>query len=103
MLADAHFGLDHGVSHIFRLLGPRELENSDPIKLLEVNPVTPEVGILPIGLGPSPARGILYSTIVVEVTPGEFERIVCGTLKLPDGWTIAEELLPDRRVVGAAS
>jgi hypothetical protein len=69
LLAQTHFRLDQGVSRIFRLTGPDESENSDPVKLLEVNPVTTEAGILPIGLGPSPKHGIFYATIVVEVSP----------------------------------
>ena len=32
-----------------------------------------------------------HSSVIVEVTPDEFERIQSQELKLPDGWTIDEE------------
>lgn len=102
-LADAHFRLDHGVSQIFRLVGPHEVESSDPVKLLEINAMTPEAGIMPIAVGASPAHGLPYSAVVIEISPTEFERLLAGSLALPDGWAIAEELLPGRQVVGAAS
>jgi hypothetical protein len=102
-IADAHFRLDHGVSRIFRLVGPREMESSDPVKLLEINPMTPEAGIMPVALGASPAHGFPYSTVVIEISPTEFEQVAAGALALPDGWSIAEELRPGRKAVGAAS
>lgn len=67
LLADAHFRLDHGISRIFRLVGPRELEIADPVKLLEINSMTPEDGIMPVALGASPGRGIPYRRVAIEL------------------------------------
>ena len=51
LLTDAHFGLDLGISRIFRVLAPGETEGDRlPVKLLEVSPATPEVGIEPVGM-----------------------------------------------------
>ena len=62
-----------------------------PIKLLEVNADTAPSGVMPLHFGPAPAGGIPYPSVIVEVTPDEFERIRAHELKLPDGWTIGEE------------
>ena len=46
---------------------------------------------MPLYFGPVPSSGIPYASVIVEVTPDEFERIRVQELKLPDGWTIGEE------------
>ena len=53
---------------------------------------TVESGVMPLHFGPAPASGIPYSSIIVEVTPSEFEKIRTHELRLPDGWEIGEEL-----------
>jgi len=63
-----------------------------PIKLLEVNTNTFASGVMPVYFGPVRASGILYPSVIVEVTPDEFERIRSHQLSLPNGWMIAEEL-----------
>jgi hypothetical protein len=40
---------------------------------------------------PVPGSGIPYSSVIVEVTPDEFEKIQLQELKLRDGWAIVEE------------
>ena len=62
-----------------------------PIKLLEINIDTSPSGIMPLHFGPVPGSGIPYPSVIVEVTPDEFDRIRLQELKLPDGWTIDEE------------
>ncbi len=47
---------------------------------------------MPLHFGPVPAIGILYSSIIIEVTPNEFQKIQSHELKLPEGWEIGEEL-----------
>ena len=93
-LALKHYDIEPGISRIFKLRDEPERENlaSTPIKLLEVNVDTPPSGIMPLYFGPIPGSGIPYSSVIVEVTPDEFERIVAQELTLPNGWTIAEEL-----------
>jgi hypothetical protein len=92
-LAQAHYDLEPGIVQIFQIRDRPELEAlpTAPIKLLEVNTDTCESGIIPIDFGPSPATGIPYPSVIVEVTPGELEKIRGRELSLPDGWTIEKE------------
>ena len=93
-LAQRHYELESGLTQIFRITDQAEpsVVRAEPIKLLEVNENTVESGIMPLHFGPAPASGIPYSSIIVEVTPNEFERIRSHELKLPEGWEIGEEL-----------
>jgi hypothetical protein len=93
-LALTHFEIEDGLTHIFRITGPAEVEEneSEPIKLLEVNEATVPSGVMPLHFGAAPARGIPYPSIIVEVTPDEFEQIIAQAVKLPKGWAIGEEL-----------
>ena len=93
-LASEHFQIEAGLTQIFRIIASPEVEFSDaePIKLLEVNTATPASGVMPLYFGPAPACGILYPSVIVEVTPDEFEQIKAHELKLPEGWAIGEEL-----------
>ena len=62
------------------------------IKLLEVNENTVPSGIMPIQFGPSPASGLNYPTIIVEVTPDEFQKIQHQQLELPHGWKVGDPI-----------
>jgi hypothetical protein len=101
-LADAHFRLDQGVSRIIRIVEPDESNNAKPVKLLEVNSMTPEAGILPVAMTADPDRGVPFTSVVVEVTPAEFDRLTRGELRLPHGWQLGNELFPGTRSAGAA-
>lgn len=92
-LAHNHYEIEPGITRIFRLQDKPEFEGlaSTPIKLLEINADTAPSGIMPLHFGPVPGRGIPYSSVIVEVTPDEFERIKLEELRLPEGWTIAKE------------
>lgn len=92
-LAMRHYEVEEGLTHIFRIsdADATQVINGEPIKLLEVNLNTPETGIMPLHFGPSPASGIPYASIIIEVSPSEFEKIQSNELKLPEGWTIGEE------------
>jgi hypothetical protein len=94
-LARRHYEVDTGMIQIFRTTGSAELElrPTEPIKLLEVNENTLPSGIMPIQLGPSPASGLHFSSIIQEVTRDEFQKIQNDELKLPDGWKVGE-LIP---------
>jgi hypothetical protein len=93
-LAERHYELESGLTQIFRITDRVEASvvRAEPIKLLEVNENTVESGIMPLHFGPAPASGIPYSSVIIEVTPNEFEKIRSHELKLPDGWEIGEEL-----------
>src|SRR5437016_1557087 len=83
VLADAHFQLDGAISRIFRIVESNENTNLTPIKLLEINSATTEVGIVPIAMTADPARGIMFRSIIVEISPRELDRIEKGELSLP--------------------
>jgi hypothetical protein len=93
-LANKHYQAEAGLSRIFRLTGSAEVEARpvEPIKLLEVNANTVASGVLPVQFGPAPASGIPYPSVIVEVSPEEFQRIQTQELKLPKGWLLGEEM-----------
>lgn len=93
-LAARHFRVEPGLTHVFRLNAAPDAEGrpGEPIKLLEVNAGTVPSGVLPLHFGPAPASGILYPSVIVEVTPAEFDRIQARELALPRDWTIGEEI-----------
>ncbi len=91
-LAEAHYEVEPGMTRIFRLIGDpnAKARPDEPIKLLEVNENSVPVGIMPLGFGPAPSYGIHYPSIIVEVTPEEFEKIRADELALPHGWTVGD-------------
>lgn len=94
ILAQAHYRVESDLMEIIRLRRAPDVEllREEPIKLLEVNPATIPAGIMPLRFGPEPTHGIPYPSVIVEVTPEEFEEIKKGRLVLPDGWRLAESL-----------
>lgn len=94
VLAVAHRNMETTIARIVRLRGPREDEGTEPIKLLEVNPATSPSGIWPIAFTPDPPD-VPYGSVVVEVTPEEYEAITAGRLPLPNGWQLSETLYPN--------
>ncbi|MCC6554174.1 MAG: hypothetical protein IT372_14305 [Polyangiaceae bacterium] len=93
MLAEAHRALEPAISRIIRLLGEREDDAHEPVKLLEVNPATSPSGIFPIAFTADPPR-VPFPSLVVEVTEAEFEDISTGKLSLPSGWRLGNTLYP---------
>jgi hypothetical protein len=92
-LADSHFRIESGIRRIFRVRNSvSEADGAEPIKLLEVNEATIPSGILPVYFGPHEPAGISFPSIVIDVTPDEFERLKIHELVLPGGWELAEEL-----------
>lgn len=93
-LAEKHYQAETGLQRVFRLNGSAEVEIRpvEPIKLLEVNTNTVASGVLPVQFGPAPLSGIPYPSIIVEVSPEEFEKIKTQELKLPKGWQVGEEM-----------
>lgn len=98
-LADAHFTVDSGTMRIFRVLGSKKREAlaEEPIKLLEVNRDTFPAGIMPICFGPHTPSGISYPSVIIEITPQEFNDLKQSKLKLPRGWNLGPELRKKRR------
>jgi hypothetical protein len=91
-LAFAHYDLEPEITEIYTLKARPELENSlnEPIKLLEVNGTTVPSGVMPLAFGAIPERGIPYASVIVEVTPDEYQQIRRDQLKLPTGWSLGE-------------
>ncbi len=94
-LAQTHYDVESGLTHVFRLIsdGEAEIMPSEPIKLLEVNEHTVPSGILPIHFGPSPASGLHYPMVILEVTPEEYQKIQSEELTLPHGWRFGHPIL----------
>src|SRR5438067_2523387 len=92
-LAEAHYSVEPGIVRIVRLVAPavRESASGEPVKLLEVNENTTADGIRPVYFGPHPAKGITYPSVIVEVTPEEFDQIRREPGLLPNDWRLGEE------------
>lgn len=92
-LARLHYQIETGLIEIYRIVtGSDDLERlpNEPIKLLEVNENTVPSGVRPIRFGPSPASGLNFASIVVEVTPDEYQRIHSHQPELPHGWKVGD-------------
>jgi hypothetical protein len=87
-LARAHYEVDPGLRAIYRLESPDP--NDFRIKLLEVNEQTVATGIVPVGFAPHPASGLHFPSVVIEVTPREYQAIEQKQLFLPDGWVVRD-------------
>lgn len=101
-LAMRHYEIEDGLVQIFRITDSATVEfgEDEPIKLLEVNANTPETGIMPLYFGPVPASGIPFASVIIEVSPHEFEKIKSNELQLPKGWAVGE-VIPRPAVAGA--
>lgn len=64
----------------------------EPVKLLEVNVNTVPSGVLPLHFGPAPGSRVDYPSVIIEVTPEEYEKIRRHELSLPAGWDIPQDL-----------
>ncbi len=93
-LARKHYEIESGLVRIFRInvRAVDEPGGAACIRLLEVSEDTPESGVMPLHFSAIPASGVPFPSVIIEVSPAEFERIRSNDLKLPEGWTIGEEL-----------
>jgi hypothetical protein len=103
LLAEAHYRMEAGIKTIFRItrVAEAEVRPNEPIKLLEVNEFTSPSGITPLQFGPAPASGIHFPSVIVEVTPDEYEKIKNCEMPLPNGWSLGAPL-PRPTDAGAA-
>src|SRR4051794_19679741 len=87
-LAQRHYRIEPGIAEI-RILTSGTIQGvNEPIKLLEVNENTVASGIMPLRFDAAPASGITFPSVIVEVTPDEYEKIKRKELPLPDGWSL---------------
>ncbi len=91
-LAQCHYNIEPGITEIFTLCETPEYEllPTTPIKLLEVNENTVASGVMPLHFAPS--KTIPFPSIIVEVTPIEFDQIKSNQMKLPNGWSIGDAI-----------
>lgn len=87
-LAKAHYRGGMLVHQIFRLVSPNEGASGEPVKLLEVTPGTVAAGIAPVYFGTHPASGMVYPSVIVAITPDEFNDQAVAELRDRYGWTI---------------
>jgi uncharacterized Zn finger protein (UPF0148 family) len=99
-LARKHYEVEPGLTRVIRCSGAAEVEFK-PAELLEVNTNTVASGVLPLGFDPLPSAGIKFPSIIVEVTPAEYERILAKDLSLPPGWLVEDELAKPQEAAGA--
>ncbi len=94
-LAMKHYQVEPGLTQVIRFSGSPQMEATpaEPIKLLEINEGTVPSGVMPLHFGPAVASGIPFPSVIIEVTPDEYERIRARELKLPEGWQF-EDVLP---------
>jgi len=89
MLADSHFESEPQIKKIIlysRSAKEQEEHDSEPIKLLEINPDAIGEGIVPVSFGPDASNQVFYRSTIIEVNEGEFEKVTEGKLDLPKGW-----------------
>jgi hypothetical protein len=89
-LADAHCRIEPSILRIMRIVTSGEESPAEPVNLLEVNRDTTPSGIVSITFGP--VEGVPFPSVVVEVTPDEYEKLTRNQLSLPAGWKLGETL-----------
>ena len=70
-------------------LGNRD-DDTQVIRLLEINNDTVPVGIEPVYL--MRAKDFPFASCIIEVTQNEFDKISSDQLKLPEEWIIGEPI-----------
>jgi hypothetical protein len=93
-LAQKHFQVEPGLTRVVQFSATVTLAPAEPIKLLEVNTNSPSVGVMPLGFGPAPGAGIMFPSVIIEVTPEEFDKIEKKELHLPKGWEYKRREIP---------
>ena len=92
-LAKGHFEVEPNLKQIFLLEPIDEQDTNEPIKLLEIVEGTIERGIEPIAFAADPAHGIDYPSMIIEVSPSEFQHICDGKLNFGNrDWIVGKEL-----------
>jgi hypothetical protein len=75
-LANKHYQIDGGLTCVIQINSNVTVVQPDErIILLEVNSSTVPAGIMPLHFSPVPSAGIHYPSVIMEVTPDEYEQI----------------------------
>jgi len=83
-LAVAHRREDPATKEIFFL---RPSGRVDEVRLVEVSGSADSAGeVLPFRFGPNATEGVPYASVVILLSPEDWERVKRGDLELPEGW-----------------
>ena len=93
-LAKGHFRVEPNLKHIHLIEPLDDQDPNDPIRLLEVVEGTFARGIEPVGFTADTTHGINYPSIIIEISPEEYETVRKDGFHFGNrDWTIGEELL----------
>ncbi|MGM0575292.1 MAG: hypothetical protein ACQEXJ_06140 [Myxococcota bacterium] len=82
-LASAHKAEDPDTQAVYLVADPSGQE----IRLIEVTGSVGSVGeLLPYRFEAAPDQGVAYPTVVVLLSPEEWDKVRRGELALPEGW-----------------
>ena len=90
ILVREHFKAARSIKEIYRILSDKEEDPNEPIKLIEINDLTPEVGTYDLEF--SPADEILFPSNIVELSSKELEKVKKRQLHLPKGWDLNKSI-----------
>lgn len=88
-LAHRHYVLEEGLEAVYQLKPTNVApEGVKTIGLLEVNKDTIPSGVVPLFFGPT--KTYQYPTLIIEMTPDEFEQMKRGddSVRLPPEWEL---------------
>lgn len=87
-LAKIHYENDPSITDIYNI------ENVDDgwIGLLEIDKYTPKMGVVILRFDKLAMEGINHPSIIIVITPQEFEDLKAGKLSLPKNWTVGERI-----------
>lgn len=93
-IARSHIAHEPSIVSVMRIRAAADIEAdlNEPVKLLEVNEMAVPSGIVPIEFGAHAASGVPYRSVVVELSPEEFESLEAGEIALPNAWQLAEQI-----------
>lgn len=82
-LAKAHKENDPDLKSVYLAKDPKEIE----VRLIEVTASVATTGeVLPCSYRPDPKEGIPLPSVVILLSPAEWEQYDSGKMKLPEGW-----------------
>ena len=88
-LARAHREIDPATQRVYLASGDEPL-----IRLVEVSGNVPSTSeFLPYAFTADPENGVPYASVLILVSPDEWDRLDAGQRKLPQGWPEVRELI----------
>ncbi|MBI4704864.1 MAG: hypothetical protein HY744_27485 [Deltaproteobacteria bacterium] len=82
-----HFRVEPGLREVYRIMGEQEGRAGEPIKLLEVNAASITTGSVD-SFAFAPTADVPFPTVIVELSPEEFEAVRRRPEMLPGGWSL---------------